>query len=571
MKWPFACPDWETRIRNGRSLIPDLPLNQREARRAVGIYNKLRIPDVAGTPSFGEAGADWFREIIAAIFGSYDPESGVRHVRENFNLVPKKNSKTTNGAALMMTALLMNRRPRAEFLLTGPTHDVSELAFNQAAGMIECDQDGFLQKRMHVQQHLKVITDRRTKARLKVKTFDASVATGPKPAGVLVDELHQIGKIANADKIIGQLRGGLVSQLEGFLIFITTQSDDPPAGIFRDELMKARAIRDGRATGPMLPVLYEFPEDIIKSGAWREPANWAMVTPNRDRSVTIARLVEDFEAATLAGEKEIRRWASQHLNIEIGLALKSDEWAGALHWEKNADPTLTLDELLARSEVVAVGIDGGGLDDLLGLSVLGRAREPEKETNSRKWLHWGHAWAHEGVLERRKDIAARLRDFDADGDLTIVKRVGDDVIEVADIVEHVRDSGLLPEKNAIGVDPVGIGAIVDELAARDIDASPAAGIIVGIPQGWKLNGAIKTTERKLAGGELIHDGSALMAWCVGNAKVEPKGNAVTITKQVSGAAKIDPLMSLFNAVSLMATNPQAQPVIPGNYELPVWA
>ncbi|MGA8156601.1 MAG: hypothetical protein WB822_10420 [Rhodoplanes sp.] len=68
-------------------------------------------------------------------------------------------------------------------------------------------------------------------------------------------------------------------------------------------------------------------------------------------------------------------------------------------------------------------------------------------------------------------------------------------------------------------------------------------------QGWKLNGAIKTTERKLAGGELIHDGSALMAWCVGNAKVEPKGNAVTITKQVSGAAKIDPLMSLFNAVS----------------------
>ena len=237
--------DW----RNGRSLIPDLPLNQREARRAVGIYNRLRIPDVASTPSFGEAGADWFREIIAAIFGSYDPSTGVRHVRENFNLVPKKNSKTTNGAALMMTALLMNRRPRAEFLLTGPTHDVSELAFNQTAGMIECDQDGFLQKRMHVQQHLKIITDRRTKARLKVKTFDASVATGPKPAGVLVDELHQIGKIANADKIIGQLRGGLVSQLEGFLIFITTQSDDPPAGIFRDELMKARAIRDGRPTG----------------------------------------------------------------------------------------------------------------------------------------------------------------------------------------------------------------------------------------------------------------------------------------------------------------------------------
>lgn len=61
----------------------------------------------------------------------------------------------------------------------------------------------------------------------------------------------------------------------------------------------------------------------------------------------------------------------------------------------------------------------------------------------------------------------------------------------------------------------------------------------------------------MAGGEFVHGGTALMNWVVGNAKVDDKGNAVAITKQASGKAKIDPLMSTFNAVSLMSLNPAA--------------
>ena len=64
-------------------------------------------------------------------------------------------------------------------------------------------------------------------------------------------------------------------------------------------------------------------------------------------------------------------------------------------------------------------------------------------------------------------------------------------------------------------------------------------------------------ERKLAGGEIGHAGSALMAWCVSNARIEDKGNAILVTKAASGKAKIDPLMAGFNAVSLMALNPKA--------------
>ncbi|SPW23567.1 Phage terminase-like protein, large subunit [Cronobacter sakazakii] len=62
----------------------------------------------------------------------------------------------------------------------------------------------------------------------------------------------------------------------------------------------------------------------------------------------------------------------------------------------------------------------------------------------------------------------------------------------------------------------------------------------------------------------------MMAWCVGNARVEPKGNAILITKQASGKGKIDPLMALFNSVSLMALNPEAKKAgLPGAFHMTV--
>lgn len=553
--WSFACPDWVERLKAGRSLVPDLPLDPVEAARAVGIFNKLRLPDVPGQPSMAEGAGDWFRDIIRAVFGSIDPASGWRQVPEVFCLVPKKNSKTTGGAGIMLTALLLNKRPRAEFLLVGPTQEVADTAFQQASGMIEADPEGYLQKRFHVMEHKKEIRDRLTKATLKIKTFDMKVMTGAKPAGVLVDEIHVMSSLSYASRVIGQIRGGLDPRPEGFLIFITTQSDEPPSGCFKGELQLARGVRDGRITGEaakMLPILYEFSEGMQVSGAWRDPANWPMVTPNLNLSISIDRMRSAYAAAREKGEEEVRRWASQHLNVEIGLALHADRWRGADHWLAAADESLAdLDELIRRSEVIVVGIDGGGLDDMLGLGAIGRCKE------TRHWLAWNRAWLQRDVLELRKDIAEKLTDFETEGQLVLCDNATDDIVGLVDLVERIRDAGLLPEKAGIGLDPYSVSALVDEFASRGMQDE----LLVGVGQGSRLSPAIWGVERKLKDGTFWHAGMGLMTWCVGNAKSEQRGNAVIITKETAGKAKIDPLIALFNAAALMSRNPSAMAAV----------
>ncbi|MEI9964391.1 MAG: terminase large subunit [Caulobacteraceae bacterium] len=511
------------------------------------MFKSLRIVDVNGKPTFGEACADWVFDFVAAIFGAYDASSARRLISEFFLLISKKNAKSTVAAGIMVTALIRNWRHSAELLLLAPTLEIANNSFLPARDMIREDPE--LVSLLKIQEHTRTITHLITGAALKVVAADTDVVGGKKAAFVLVDELWIFGKRPGADAMLREAAGGLVARPEGFVIYLSTQSDEQPAGVFKTKLQYFRDVRDGVIDDPRsLPVLYEFPERMLKAEDYLKPEFFYVTNPSLNRPVDPEWLKAKLAEVINAEGGERQTFLAKHLNVEIGLRLSHDRWRGADYWMERSEKGLTLEDLLARCEVAVMGIDGGGLDDLLGLAVLGR------EKITRNWLLWNRAWAHDDVLDRRKDIADRLRDFRRDHDLVICERPTQDVEEVGDIVEQVWNSGLLPEEHGIGVDPAGISDILDELAAREI---PDDKLVVGISQGYRLSGSVWTMERRLKAGTLRHGGQPLMAWCVGNAKIQQQGNAVLVTKQAAGKAKIDPLAASFNAVSLMSRNPDA--------------
>lgn len=559
MEWSTACPDWEQRLIDHESIIP-APIFVDEAERALQIFKELRVPDLPGKPRMADCCDEWVFDYVRCIFGAYDAETGKQLIREFGLLISKKNTKSTIAAGIMLTALILCWREEEEHLILAPTREVADNAFKPAAAMVRADEE--LSAMFHVQDHIRTITDRTTRNSLKVVAADTDTVSGKKAGKVLVDELWVFGKRANAESMFMEALGGQISREEGWVIYLTTQSDEPPAGVFKERLNYWRDVRDGKVVDrKTLGILYEFPARMVASKEYLNPENFYITNPNIGRSVSAEWLEDQLKKRLGTSDGSLQKFLAKHLNIEIGLNLRTDRWAGADHWEAAGDNSLTFDELLRRSEVIVVGIDGGGLDDLLGLSLIGRERE------TRRWLHWAHAWAHKIALERRKDIVSNLRDFEADGDLTIVDRPGDDVLQVADIICEVRDAGLLPDKQAIGVDSAGIGDIVDELTTEERGITMEQ--IVSISQGWRLNGAIKTTERKVAGGEFVHGGTRLMAWCVGNARTVAVGNAIAINKQVSGSAKIDPLMATFDATTLIALNPVGCGDLQGFFDNPI--
>ncbi|MFA3103948.1 terminase large subunit [Acinetobacter pittii] len=544
-EWSTSCPDWEQKIIKGESLIPCKPLFSDEAEDALEVFKSLKVVDVLGCPTMGEITRPWVFEFVAAIFGAYSEEESRRLIREFFLLIPKKNSKSTLAAFIMLTALILNDRHSAELIILAPTKEVADNSFNPIRDAIKADEE--LSEIMNISEHTKTITHLVTNATLKVVAAEANTVGGKKASWILIDELHLFQKNPNAASMFREATGGLASRTEGCVIYLTTQSSEVPCGVFKQKLDYARDIRDGiKENKKFLPLIYEYPKHMIESEEYLKKENFHIPNPNYGTSVDIEQLEDDFDQAKDSTEEnDLRDFLAKRLNVEIGMNLRANRWAGAEYWNAKAKD-IQIDQLIELSDVITLGIDGGGLDDLLGFAALGRLSE-----DPRIWWLWNHAWANKIALERRKENVPKYEDFKSEGSLTVVDRIGDDIDQLAAIAKKVYDSGKL---NKIGLDPLGLGGLLDGLLEAGIPEES----MFAVPQGYKLMSYILTTERKLAEGNLYHAGQQLMTWAAGNARVVMVGNGMRITKQESGVGKIDPLIATFNAVALMSLNPVAK-------------
>ena len=213
LNWSTACPDWDEKIKKGQSLMPCKPLFPEEAEMALDVFKSLVVTDVIGQPTMGEITRPWVFEFVASIFGAYSEDESRRLIREFFLLIPKKNSKSTLAAFIMLTALIMNDRGSAELIILAPTKEVADNSFIPIRDAIKADEE--LSALLNISEHTKTITHRSTNATLKVVAAESNTVGGKKASWILIDELHLFQKNAGAASMFREATGGLASRPEG--------------------------------------------------------------------------------------------------------------------------------------------------------------------------------------------------------------------------------------------------------------------------------------------------------------------------------------------------------------------
>lgn len=145
-----------------------------------------------------------------------------------------------------------------------------------------------------------------------------------------MDELHEFGKVAKAEDMLVEATGGLMSRPEGFVIYLTTQSSEPPAGVFKKELEYARSCATAWwSIRPTCPSFTSFqtaiePEDQAVSA--RGKLVHHQPEPQRQRGLDTLR--QKIMKAGQSGQDSLQSVVSKHLNIQIGLT-GVDRWPAA--------------------------------------------------------------------------------------------------------------------------------------------------------------------------------------------------------------------------------------------------
>lgn len=284
----------------------------------------------------------WQRQLIDDIFAVDD--DGRRKHRIAYVGMPRKNGKSTIGAALALYGLLMDV-PHAEVYSVAGDRAQARIVFNEAVAMIEAEPE--LYEKTRILKGRGMIEVPSTGSVYRALSADGGRAQGLNPSFVIFDEVH----VQPSRDLWDAMRLGMGFRDQPLLIGITT------AGFDRTSLAwqlyeHGKKVQSGERTDPTFFFRWWEPADY--NADWRDPDVWRESNPAYADFLN----ADDFVSAIMTTpESQFRRFRLNQWTTTMDAWLPHGSWAACEDKSR----------VVGDGEKVVLGFDGSWTGDSTAL------------------------------------------------------------------------------------------------------------------------------------------------------------------------------------------------------------
>jgi phage terminase large subunit-like protein len=280
---------------------------------------------------------DWQKQLLTDMFAL--APNGLRQYRTAYIGMPRKNGKSTLGAALAVYGLFMDEEDGAEVYSVAGDRAQAGIVFTEAKAMIEAEPELAALAKVY-RTHIEVPS---RGAIYRVLSADAPRAQGLNPSMVIFDEVH----VQPNEDLWTAMTQGSGTRRQPIVVAITT------AGFDRDTLAwrlyeHGRRVASGETVDPTFFFRWWEPSD--PNADYRDPLVWAEANPAYDDFLHKA----DFEAVVVnTPESQFRRFRLNQWTTT------REAWLPHGAWDAIADRSRVVSPL----EPIVIGFDGSWSGD----------------------------------------------------------------------------------------------------------------------------------------------------------------------------------------------------------------
>ena len=466
----------------------------------------------------------WQCWLLCCVFGWVWTNTRRRRFRVALVLVPRKNAKSTLGAAIINYMLTADGESGAEVYSAATTRDQAkvsaEIAWEQARRS-PAFRDYFGVKVGAKTSYS--LTVPATASKFAPLSADAHTLDGLNVSCALVDELHAHKKRDVWD-VLDTATG---ARLQPLIFAITTAGVDI-GGICYEKLSYLhRVLEQSIEDQEFFGINYT----IDDGDDWKDETSWRKANPNYGVSVQPGDLARKAREATQS-PSSLNNFLTKHLNVWVSAEAN---WMPMDEWRACANPSLSWDSPELAEAPCWIGVDLAQVRDIAAIvavfqlpeerfAVLGKYYLPEATVMKSPVAAYS-GWVRQGLLTATP------------GEATYYRLIED---EIAALVGRYRVQAVCFDR-----------ALAFQMQQNLMERFGAEPAVMSIPQTIQvMNPAMQMLESLVVRHNLVHNGDPVLTWMASNVVVQQNSTDERFPLKAGGKDsnnKIDGIVALLTA------------------------